>query len=91
MNPEIDLFTTTGRMITSDPPLQNLDHKIRLTRSWRTSLAEETEADVPGLEVLLYYWCSVRIGSFVTRGCCSGEAPRPSNLGAICPREIENR
>lgn len=52
MNPVIDLFTTTGRMITFDPPLQNLDHKIRLTRSWRTSLAEETEADVPGLEVL---------------------------------------
>ena len=51
VNPVIDLFTTTGRMITSDPPLQNLDHKIRLTRSWRTSLAEEAEAGVPGLEV----------------------------------------
>lgn len=51
MNPRVDLFTATGRMIASDPPLQKLDHKIRLTRSWRTSLAEETEADVPGLEV----------------------------------------
>lgn len=57
MNPVIDLFTTTGRMITSDPPLQNLDHKIRLKRSWRTSLAEETEADVPGLEVLPWECC----------------------------------
>lgn len=51
VNPRIDLFTTTGRMVTSDPPLQNLDHGIRLTRSWRLSLAEETEAEVPDLEV----------------------------------------
>lgn len=51
MNPRLELFTSTGRMITSDPPLQNLDHGIRLTRSWRLSLAEEMEADVPELEV----------------------------------------
>ncbi|CAM9666820.1 unnamed protein product [Scytosiphon promiscuus] len=52
VNPRVDLFTATGRMIASDPPLQKLDHKIRLTRSWRTSLAEEAEADVPGLEII---------------------------------------
>lgn len=50
MNPSIELFTNTGRMITSDPPLQNLDHKIRLKRSWRLSLAEEMEADVSDLK-----------------------------------------
>lgn len=38
-------------MVTSNPPLQNLDHRIRLTRSWRLSLAEEMEADVSDLEV----------------------------------------
>lgn len=51
VNPRINMFTTTGRMVTSDPPLQNLDHKIRVKRSWRTSLAEEIEAEVSGLEV----------------------------------------
>ena len=51
MNAYIDLLTTTGRMVASNPPLQNLDHKIRLTRSWRLSLAEEIDADVPDVEV----------------------------------------
>ena len=51
VNACIDLLTTTGRMVTSNPPLQNLDHKIRLTRSWRLSLAEEIEAEVPDIEV----------------------------------------
>ena len=51
MNAYIDLLTTTGRMVASNPPLQNLDHKIRLTRSWRLSLAEEIDADVPDIEV----------------------------------------
>ena len=51
MNPRVDMFTATGRMVTSNPPLQNLEHKIRLKRSWRLSLAEEMEAEVPDLEV----------------------------------------
>ena len=51
MNPKVELFTTTGRMIASEPPLQNLEHKIRLKRSWRLSLAEEVEAGLPHVEV----------------------------------------
>lgn len=51
VNPRVDLFTTTGRMIASEPPLQNLEHKIRLKRSWRLSLAEEMEADLPHVQV----------------------------------------
>lgn len=56
VNPHIELLTNTGRMVTSDPPLQNLDHKIRLTRSWRLSLAEEMEADVPDVQVIPRAW-----------------------------------
>ncbi|CAM9355747.1 unnamed protein product [Choristocarpus tenellus] len=44
VHPTVDLFTSTGRMVTSDPPLQTLNHKIYLRRSWRTSLAVEMEA-----------------------------------------------
>ncbi|CAM9101401.1 unnamed protein product [Discosporangium mesarthrocarpum] len=40
----LDTFTSTGRMVTSNPPLQMLDHKIVFRRSWRTSLAVELEA-----------------------------------------------
>lgn len=52
VNPRIELLTSTGRMVTSDPPLQNLDHKIRLTRSLRPSLAQEMDADVPEVKVI---------------------------------------
>lgn len=56
VNPHVELLTSTGRMVMSDPPLQNLDHKVRLTRSWRLSLAEEIEADVPEVKVIPRAW-----------------------------------
>lgn len=52
VNPRVELLTSTGRMVTSDPPLQNLDHKIRLTRSLRPSLAQEMDADVPEVKMI---------------------------------------
>lgn len=52
VNPRMELFTSTGRMVTSDPPLQNLEHQICFARSWRLSLVEEREADVQDLQVV---------------------------------------
>ncbi|CAM9444784.1 unnamed protein product [Ectocarpus fasciculatus] len=65
-------------MITSDPPLQNLDHKIVLTRSWRTSLAEEMEADVPGLEIVPRVWADAKGGGSQSGGRRSVTPPRLS-------------
>lgn len=78
MNPKVELFTTTGRMIVSEPPLQNLEHKIRLKRSWRLSLAEEMEADLPHVEVgcegSLWFFAGLdheQIWSLIEFGGCS--------------------
>ncbi|CAM9111170.1 unnamed protein product [Pylaiella littoralis] len=73
VNPRINPFTTTGRMVTSDPPLQNLDHKIRVTRSWRTSLAEETEAEVSGLEMIPRVWAGAKAAVAPAEG--GGQGP----------------